>query len=492
MENGMSGHTKNRMGTMPVGKLLVKISLPLAVSMLIQACYNIVDSIFVAKVSENALTAVSLAFPLQMLIISVAVGTGVGINSLISRRLGEQRYEEANKAASNALFLMLLSALTFMLIGFTLVDAFFSIFTDDPEIYAMGTSYLSIVLIFSFGVFMQIGCERIVQATGNTIYPMIMQLVGAVINLVLDPILIFGYFGLPAMGVTGAAVATVAGQIIAMFLSFYIVFKKKHAVKVSFRGFRPDRGIIKDIYAVGVPSIIMQSIGTVMTVGLNKILISFTPTAVSVLGAYFKLNSFIFMPVFAINSGALSIMGYNFGARNRKRVLHTLRLAILAGMALMAAGTLIFQLIPDKLLLLFEAGPEMLRIGVSALQIISISFPFAAVCIAFSNLFQAIGRGTFSLFMSLVRQLVVILPVAFLLSHLVGFESAWWAFPVSELFAITLVVILFRYVNGHMLRPLDDAPAVEDLALQGLEPLFAEEREQAPREQQAPVISGGK
>lgn len=450
-------HIPNKMGVTPINRLLIGMSAPVMLSMFIQACYNIVDSIFVARVSENALTAVSLAFPIQMLMISVAVGTGVGMNSFISRRLGERRHEEANLGASNGMFLLALSALVFTVLGLTLTEPFFRLFTDDPEILSMGVDYLSICMTFCFGIFMQIGCERILQSTGNTLYPMLMQLVGAITNIILDPILIFGYLGFPAMGVAGAAIATVAGQIIAMLFSFCLVFFKKHEVKLSFRGFRPSISYIRNIYTVGAPSIVMQSISTVMTFGMNKILILFTPTAVSVLGIYFKMNSFLFMPVFALNGAALSIVAYNFGARNKKRVMDTLKSTILYGLGIMCLGVLLFQLLTKEMLLLFDASPDMMRIGVPALRIISISFPGAAVGIACSTFFQAVGRGTLSMLMSMTRQLIAILPIAYILAKISGLSAVWYAFPASELVALTLCVILLISVYRTMIRPLGDS-----------------------------------
>lgn len=452
MENNQ---TQNKMGVMPIGKLLFTMALPMMISMLTQACYNIVDSIFVARVSENALTAVSLAFPIQMLITSTAVGTGIGINSLISRRLGEKRVDDASKAATNGLFLMFLSGLFFMLLGLTVVKPFFAAFTDDIEIATFGETYLSIVLIFSLGVFLEIGCSRIIQATGNTVYPMLMQLTGAVVNLALDPILIFGYFGFPAMGIAGAAIATVMGQWIAMALSFYLLFGKKHVIKPRFGGFRPDKRSIKDIYIVGVPSIVMQAIGSVMTLGLNKILIFFTPTAVSVLGVYFKLNSFVTMPVIALNSGAMSIMGYNFGAHNRPRMMKTLKLAIFSGLCIMVAGILVFHFFTEPMLRLFDATPDMLAIGVPALRIISLSFVGMAICVAFSNLFQAIGKGILSLLMSLLRQLVIILPLAYLLAMTVGLEAVWFSFLIAEVISIGVAILFFRHIDKTMLLPME-------------------------------------
>ena len=449
-------HMQNKMGTMPVSRLLITMSLPMILSMFIQALYNIVDSIFVAQISENALTAVSLSFPIQMLMIAVSVGTGVGINSLISRRLGEKRFEEANAAASNGLFLLVVSAIVFMLFGFFGSRVFFTFFTEDADIIQKGADYLSICTIFCIGIFMQIGSERIIQATGNTVQPMLVQLLGAIINIVLDPILIFGYLGFPAMGIKGAAIATVAGQIIAMFFGLYLLFFKKHDVAVRFKGFRPNGPIIRDIYAVGVPSIIMQSIGSVMNFGMNKILVAFSPVAVNVFGVYFKLNSFVFMPVFGLNNGAMSILGYNFGARNRKRMMATWRLGFLLGFAIMMVGVLIFNLFPEFLLKMFEASPEMLELGVPALRIISYSFPVAALGIICSTMFQAVGKGFYSLLMSLLRQLVVILPAAYLFSVFYGVKAVWWAFPLSEIVSLLFCFLVFRRVYIKMIKPLDE------------------------------------
>ncbi len=458
----MEQRIPNKMGVMPIGKLLLGMSAPVMLSMFIQACYNIVDSIFVSRVSEDALTAVSLAFPMQMLMIAVAVGTGVGMNSIISRRLGERRQEDANLGASNGLFLMAVSALLFTILGVTVTGPFFRLFTDDANILSMGTSYLSICLTYCFGIFMQIGCERILQATGNTLYPMLMQMAGAVTNIILDPILIFGYLGFPAMGVTGAAIATVIGQIVAMLFSFSLIFFKKHEVSLHFRGFKPSLTHIRGIYAVGVPSIVMQTIGTAMILGLNMILIVFTPTAVSVLGVYFKMNSFVFMPVFALNGAALSILAYNFGARERKRVTDTLKKTITFGLCIMGLGVLVFQVFSREILLLFDASPDMLRIGIPALRIISTSFPGAAVGIACSTLFQAVGRGTLSMLMSLTRQLFAILPIAYLFAHVFGLGAVWYAFPAAELFAFTLCMLLLRSVYRNLILPMDKIPDSPD------------------------------
>ncbi len=452
----MENRSENKMGVERVPKLLITMSLPIMVSMFIQALYNIVDSIFVAKISENALTAVSLAFPIQQLIIAFAVGTAVGLNSLISRRLGERRQEEADAAAGNGMFLAVVTWLLFALFGAFFSRLFFQAFTDVPEIVEMGTQYIAICTILSIGVFVQITCERILQAGGNTIYPMLMQGAGAIINIVFDPILIFGWLGFPRMGVAGAAAATVLGQLVAMGLSLYFVLAKEHAVKLRFRGFRPNGRIIRDIYAVGFPAIIMQSIGSVMTIGLNKILILFSETAVSVLGVYFKLQSFVFMPVFGLSNGAMPIMGYNYGARNRKRLLEATKYGILYAVIIMAVGMAVFLLFPKQLLLLFDASEHMLQIGVPALRTMSLCFLFAAAGILCSTFFQATGHGMMSLLVSATRQLILILPVAYLLAMVSGLDALWYAFPISECFSLLLSCGLFLYVYRRDVQHLEN------------------------------------
>ncbi len=442
------------MGTMPVGKLLVSMSVPIMISMFIQALYNIVDSIFVAQIGENALTAVSLAFPLQMMIISVAVGTAVGLNSLLSRRLGEQRRAEANESAVTGIFLAVISWLVFAVVGIFFSEPFFRAFTSDPEIVRMGTEYLSVCLIFSFGVFIHITFERIMQATGNTFYPMIVQATGAVINIILDPIMIFGLFGFPAMGVAGAAIATVSGQIVSMTMSIIFNTKTNHDIKIVFRGFRMRIANVLEIYRVGFPAIIMQSIMSLLTVFLNMILIVFSATAVSVLGIYFKLQSFVFMPVFGLVNGLIPIVGYNYGARNKARIIRATKLATIASVLIMFAGTAVFQLFTAPLLKLFNASDEMLSIGVPALRIISSCFIFAGVSIVFSSVFQAVGNGLLSLILSVTRQLVVILPVAWFMAEFFGLAYVWTAFPISEFVSTVICIFMFRYIYVKNIRPL--------------------------------------
>lgn len=436
---------ENKMGVMPVNKLLLTMSLPIMLSMLVQALYNIVDSIFVAKISENALTAVSLAFPIQSLMIATATGTGVGVNAILSKSLGEKNFEKANRAAVNGVFLALMSYVLFLIIGLTVTMPFYHSQTSDGEILAYGKQYLTIVCVASIGLFIQIIFERLLQSTGKTIYTMITQGTGAIINIILDPILIFGLLGFPAMGVAGAAVATVVGQIIGGIMGIVINNKVNHEIKLIWKGFRPNLPMIGGIYKVGVPSIIMQAIGSLMTYGMNLILISFTSTATAVFGVYFKLQSFIFMPIFGLNNGMIPIIAYNYGAGKRERLIKTVKLSIVYAMAVMTIGFLIFQTLPQVLLQWFNASDRMLEIGVPALRIISISFLLAGFCIICGSVFQALGNGVYSMIVSIARQLGVLLPVAFLLSRLGNVNYVWWAFPIAELMSLALsTFFLFR------------------------------------------------
>jgi len=444
------------MGVMPEGKLLFSMSVPLCLSMLLQAFYNIVDSIFVSRLGEDALTAVSLAYPIQMLMIAFSVGTGVGMNSLISRRLGERRHEDATAAANNGLALLFFTACVFMLIGIFFAGPFFRLFTDVPEIQRMGTEYLSICCIFCIGIFFQVGCERIMQSQGQNVAAMIMQMIGAVINIVFDPILIFGLLGFPALGVAGAAWATVGGQIISMICCLITLARGNFEVKPRLRGFRMNGRIVKQIYEVGLPSIVMQAIGTVMNLAMNALLIAYSTTAVAIFGIYFKIQSVIFMPVFGMNNASMSIMAYNFGARSKKRMLRTRRLTQIAALSFMSVGLLIFQLFPEHLLYLFDASPDMLSIGIPAMRIISSCFLFAAIGITNSNLFQAVGRGTYSMYISLIRQLFVLVPAAYLYSAIFGtLNAVWLCFPTAELVALALSLWMVRIVRRDLIDPLD-------------------------------------
>lgn len=443
---------ENKMGVMPVNKLLLTMSVPMMLSMLVQALYNIVDSVFVARISEDALTAVSLAFPIQQLMIALGAGTCVGVNALLSRALGEKDFKKVNKTAVNAVFLMLLNYLVFLLVGIFVVKPFYLAQTTDTQIVEYGVQYLSIVCACSFGMYFQFVFERLLQSTGKTFYTMITQLTGAVINIILDPILIFGLLGMPEMGVTGAAVATVIGQIVAGIVAAVINFKKNEEVKLDFKGFKPSLSTIRQIYVVGIPSIIMQSIGSVMVFCMNQILIAFSTTATAVFGVYFKLQSFVFMPIFGMNNGMVPIVAYNFGAKKKDRLLKTVKLSMMYAVGIMCIGVLIFQLIPDKLFLLFDASDHMLSMGVPALRIISIHFPLAGICIISGSMFQALGNAVYSMITSICRQLVVLLPAAWLLAHLGSVNYVWWAFPIAELASLALNLIFLIRINKTVLR----------------------------------------
>lgn len=448
---------ENKMGTMPVNRLLLSLSLPMMGSMLVQALYNVVDSIFVSRISEGALTAVSLAFPVQTLMIALGVGTGVGVNALLSRSLGEKNQEKANQVAVHAVFLGLMNYLTFLLIGLFLVGPFFMSQTTDDIILNFGIDYSTIICCFSIGMYTQFTFERLLQSTGKTMYSMITQLIGAVINILLDPILIFGLFGFPRLEVAGAAIATITGQIVAGIVGAIFNMKVNHEIQLSFNGFKPSLPIIRQIYAVGIPSIIMQSIGSVMVYGMNIILMAFSSTAAAVFGVYFKLQSFIFMPIFGLNNGMIPIIAYNFGAKNKERILKTRSLSIRYAVAIMAVGTLIFQLIPDKLFLLFDASPHMLSMGVPALRIISIHFVLAAYTIVSGSVFQALGNGIYSMITSICRQLVVLLPAAYLLSLPGEVNYVWLAFPIAELVSVALNIFFMKRINQQVLSGLDPA-----------------------------------
>ena len=450
MENEVALQRENKMGIMPVGKLLISMALPMVISMLVQALYNIVDSIFVAQINENALTAVSLAFPVQNLMIAVGTGTGVGVNAILSKSLGEKNFKLANKTANVGIFLTFLSFVVFAILGATCSRLFFEVQTSDTEIISYGIDYLVICTVFSFGSFGQIMFERLLQSTGKTIYSMISQGTGAIINIILDPILIFGLCGMPKMGVAGAAAATVIGQIIAMFVGLLLNIKVNHEIKIHIKEAWPEAHLVKKIYAIGVPSILMASIGSIMTFSLNKILMAFTSTATAVFGVYFKLQSFIFMPVFGLNNGMVPILAYNYGAKKRDRIHKTIQLSVIYAVALLLIGLALFQLIPDVLLEMFNASPDMLTIGSTALRIISISFLFAGFCIVASSVFQALGRSIYSLLTSVARQLVIIIPVAYLLSLTGNLDAVWWAFPIAEIASMTLSVIFLKRVLGKL------------------------------------------
>lgn len=461
----MSDLSQNKMGTKPMLPLLLSMSLPAMFSMLIQALYNVVDSIFVASYSPLALTAVSLAAPMQMVSISFAVGTAVGVNSLIARRLGAKNFKEANAAATTGIILAVLNWVFFLIIGLLLSRTFIAMFTDDSQVVEYGTQYLSIVLCVSIGMMLGNMGEKILQSTGNMILPMLSQLFGAIINIIFDPLLIFGIGPFPEMGVVGAAVATVFGQICGMLFIQINLFVRKHAVKITFKGFRMQVQIVKNIYAVGVPAIIMQSIGSVMVSGINAIISiagvarDLTNAYINAFGAYFKLQSFVFMPVFGLTQGTSPIIGYNYGARNKKRMYSAFRIALIIAFSLLSAGFLLFQIAPEWILSFFASGDTaanelMLEVGTPALRIISLSFFFAAFGIMFSTLFQAVGKGVYSMILSFARQLVVLLPAAFLLSK-IELDAMWYAFPIAEIVALLLALVFFAKLRRKEFKMLD-------------------------------------
>ena len=448
---------ENKMGVMPVNKLLMNMSLPMMISMLVQALYNVVDSIFVSRIDENALTAVSMAFPIQSLMIALGAGTGVGVNALLSRSLGEKDYDRVNKAAGNGIFLAGINYLVFLLVGILVTTSFYLSQTKDAQILSYGQQYLTIICCCSFGMYGQFIFERLLQSTGRTFYTMITQSIGAIINIILDPIFIFGYLGVPKMGVAGAAIATVIGQIVAGTIALVINIKKNDEIQLKLKGFRPDGKIIARIYEVGIPSIIMQAIGSVMTYGMNRILIAFSSTAVAVFGVYFKLQSFIFMPVFGLNNGMVPIIAYNYGAGKKDRLIKTLKLSIIYAVGLMLLGVIIFQLFPAPLFALFDASEIMLAIGIPALRIISLSFIFAGFCIVCGSLFQALGNGVYSMVVSIARQLLVLLPVAYLLSLSGKVEAVWWAFPIAEIVSLSLTVFFMFRINRKVISRIGES-----------------------------------
>ncbi|MGN0420207.1 MAG: MATE family efflux transporter [Acetatifactor sp.] len=453
MSEQANQQTENKMGVMSVNKLLITMSLPMMISMLVQALYNIVDSIFVSKINEYALRAVSLAFPIQSLMIAVAVGTAVGLNAFLSKTLGEKDYEKANVIAENGVFIEFASFLVFAVIGLLVSRPFFLSQTDIPEVAEYGTIYLTICCCASFGIFTQMAFERLLQSTGKTFYTMITQGVGAVTNLILDPIFIFGLFGLPEMGVAGAALATVLGQVVAGGLAIYINYKVNTELHLSFKGFRPDGHLILQIYKVGIPSIVMQAIGSVMTYGMNLILGAFG-AAQTVFGIYFKLQSFIFMPVFGLNNGMVPIIAYNYGAKKRERVIQTMKSSILYAVGIMLVGLVVMEIIPAQLIGLFNATDELIELGVPALRIICLSFCFAGFCIVVGSVFQALGNGVYSMIISIARQLCVLLPVAYLLSLSGNVNLIWWSFPIAEIASVTMSTFFLVKINREVISKI--------------------------------------
>lgn len=447
---------ENKMGVMPVKKLIITMSLPMMISMLVQALYNVVDSIYVARLSESALTAVTLAFPLQNLMIALGSGTGVGINALLSRSLGQKKFDRSDAAANTGLLLTVFNAVLFLLVGLFAAEWFITTQTTEAEIITAGATYLRIVTCFSLGIFFQLTFERLLQSTGLTIYSMISQATGAIINIILDPIMIFGLLGMPALGVAGAAYATVIGQICAALIGLFLNLQFNKEIDFSFeKMFHPQFEIIQRIYAVGIPSILMMSIGSVMTYLMNLILISFSTTAAAVFGVYFKLQSFFFMPVFGLNNGLIPVLAYNYGARNKSRIDEALTFSVMVAFGIMVLGTIVMNLFPAQLLGFFNASGEMLKIGVPALHIISVHFPIAAVCIVMGSVFQAFSQSIYSLIISIGRQLVILIPAAWLLAQTGNVNNVWWCFLIAETASLILSVYYFRKIYASHVAVLE-------------------------------------
>ena len=452
--NKQTLQSANKMATMPIGKLLLNMAVPLVISMLVQALYNVVDSVYVSRVSESAVTALSLAFPVQNLMIGFATGIGVGVNSILSKSLGENNHERANRSAGNGFLLVAIVVACFMLFGAFLAKPYFNMQSDVQETIDGGASYLAIVTIFSLGSFVEILCERLLQASGRSFYSMITQATGAIINIILDPIFIFGYFGLPAMGIAGAAVATVIGQWVAALVALFLNLRYNTDLKLSREDFKFDNYVLGNILGVGIPSVIMVGIGSIMNFGMNQILQGFSETATGVVGIDYKLQSFFFMPLFGINNATISIVAFNYGARKPKRIMGTVKLAACGGLCIMLIGLAAFQLIPNILLDLFNPSPEFMEMGITALRIISICFPVAAVCIITGSTFQALGNGIYSTIVSLCRQLLVLLPAAYLLSLSGNVNLVWWSFPIAEVMGLTITMILFSKLYRQKIKPL--------------------------------------
>lgn len=445
---------ENKMGSMEVKKLIMTMSLPIMVSMLVQALYNIVDSMFVARVSQEALAAVSLCYPVQMILVAVACGTGVGVNALLSRFLGQKDKEQASQVALHGILLSVLNGAVFAILGIFFSEMFLRLFTSDTNIIAMGVSYMRICTICSIGVFVQITYERIMQSTGNTIYNMIIQGVGALTNIILDPIFIFGYFGIPAMSVTGAAIATVIGQIVAMVLGIFITKHKVKEIDLHIRKLHYQPRLVKNLYKIAIPAILMQSIMSFMTVFMNMILVKFSALAVSVFSIYFKLQQFVFMAVSGMNNALIPIISYNFGARKKERILESIRFSLIISCVIMILGTIVFQLIPEQLLYLFDAKKDMLAIGVPALRIISISFLFAGISLVLCSVFQAVDHGVKSLAITLLRQMLLLVPIAYIFASMSGLDATWWAFPITELICGVISLYYLKVVKKKTIYTL--------------------------------------
>ena len=465
-QENTSAPAENKMGTMPIGKLLFNMSLPMMISMLVQALYNIVDSIFVAKLSENALTAVSLAFPLQTLLIAVGTGTGVGMNALLSKSLGEKNFKKANATASNAAVLYFFSYLVFFILGFTIVRPFYAsqIGNADQEIMKLGIEYLSTVMIFSFGLLAQVFFERLLTSTGRTIFSMTSQLTGAITNIILDPILIFGLLGAPKMGVTGAAVATVIGQCVAALVAGFCNHRYNHDVKLKFHGFRLDFHIIGTIYAVGIPTIIMQSMSSVMCFGINKLLLDFSTTSTAVFGAYFKLQTFVYMAVFGLNNALIPIVAFNIGAKHAERIKKVIRLSGAYSALIGLVGLIIMEMLPIQLISAFAPSEEMFLLGVTALRILGLSFVFGGISVMTCYALQGFSRGIASLLISALRQVIILLPLASIMGKMMGINGIWWSFLISETVTVVFAIIYLGIAEKKELSFLASMPLEQSIA----------------------------
>ncbi|MDO4515845.1 MAG: MATE family efflux transporter [Bacillota bacterium] len=448
---------ENIMGVLPIPKLLITMAGPMMISMLVQALYNVVDSMFVARISEAALTAVSLAYPVQHLMIGVATGTGVGVNALLSRSLGEKNFAQANRVAGNTIVLGILSSLVVAILGIVGTRFYFSVQVSDPEIIRLGCDYLFWILAFSLGCFGQVLLSRLLQATGKTFYSMVIQLSGAVLNIILDPILIFGLLGCPALGVAGAAIATVISQVVGTLLGAYFNWKRNPEIRITPDTIRPSLPVISRIYSVGLPSILMQAVPSVLIFGLNQILVAFSETAAAVYGVWFKLQGFAFLPIIGMNNGVVPIVAYNYGARKPERITRTVKLAVQVALVIMVIAIALFQLVPDKLLGCFQASPDMLAIGVPALRILSLCFIVGGFTIVASSVFQALGKGLLSMSIAVFRQLLLVLPLAWLFSLTGNLNMVWWAFPVAEVLAGILAGCFLSRTYRRVIRPLADA-----------------------------------
>jgi len=452
---------KNKLGVVPIPKLLFSMSLPAIISMMIQALYNIVDSIFVAQIGEEALTAVSLAFPIQMIIISCFVGMGIGINSAISRRLGQNKKNEAANVAEHGFLLAMLIAAVLGILGFFTAETFISLFTDNANIIAQGRSYLMIVTVFCFGSFITQAAYSMLQGSGEMIQPMVGQIIGAVVNIILDPIMIFGWLGFPALGVTGAAIATVIGQLFGMAYMLLVIFKSsKNHLKLDYKVFHYETAIVKDIVKVGLPAAIMQGLASLMITGYNLILAEFGMSAVAVLGVYFKIQSLIFMPIFGLGQGAMPIFGFNFGAKNRERFNETLKVAVTAALTIMTIGMLLFWIFPAQIMMAFNPSAEMMEIGINCLRSISLAFPLAGISIMIGVSFQAIGKAYVSMIASFIRQMVVLLPVTYLLAQIGGLDWVWYGFIISEVFCLAYELFMYRWYQRRIFDTWDASPIV--------------------------------